>query len=602
MEVTVQPDSTRLDRLLQRSRTDQYPLVFVVPGSGQVARYAIEGGAQFLMVLNAGIYRTAGVSSLCSFLPYGNANDQTDELLTTQIVPRATGVPLVAGVMAGDPTMPLEKRFDRLAELGVEGITNWPAVGMVDGSFRQILADSGLTVEAEVEMLQRAKTRGFVTFGFALNAADAAEMSRTGADAMVLNVGWTHESHDIHEKSDRIEHAAVKINSMLEAIWATDADPVCLFFGGAVLLPEDSSLLYQRTRVHGFGGGSSFERIPVAKVIISNVREFRSVPRSRDNTGGPAGFGKMVGNSPVMNKMYRLIERVAPFDVNVCIEGESGVGKELIANQIHRLSGRNSQPFITLNCGAIPDTLLESEFFGHEKGSFTGAIHRRLGKFELADRGTLFLDEVAELSPKAQVSLLRVLQQKEITRVGGEKALSVDPRIITATHQNLAKLVENGKFRDDLYFRLAMIFLQAPPLRMHLQDIPVLIDFILLELCMNYGREVIGVSRNFMARLMQHTWPGNVRELKHVLGRAILLEDGPILQGDDFTPQMDHLLQLAKKPFHTTIQPVTQNTDGHLIQKALEVSGGNKSQAARLLGISRKTLYAKLKRNETVLH
>lgn len=597
----MRPDTSRLSTLLQRSRVDQYPLIFVVPGSGQVARYAIEGGAQFLMVLNAGVYRTTGVSSLCSFLPYGNANEQTDALLTSQIVPRSTGVPLVAGVMASDPTMPLEKRFDRLVELGVEGITNWPAVGLVDGSFRQILAEGGLTVEAEVEMLERAKQRGFTTFGFALNDDDAAKMAQTCADAMVLNIGWTHESHDIHEKSDRIEHAAVKINSMLEAIWSSGADPICLFFGGAVLLPEDSSLLYQRTKVHGFGGGSSFERIPVAKVIISNVRKFRSVSKTYDNKNRPPDFGKMVGNSPPMSKMYRLIERVAPFDVNVCIEGESGVGKELIANQIHRLSSRSSQPFITLNCGAIPDTLLESEFFGHEKGSFTGAIHRRLGKFELADRGTLFLDEVAELSPKAQVSLLRVLQQKEITRVGGEKAISVDPRIITATHQNLGNLVENGKFRDDLYFRLAMISLHAPSLRMRLQDIPALVDCILSELGPNYNRVIVGVSRNFMSRLMQHSWPGNVRELKHVLGRAILLEDGQVLHGDDFTPEMDHLLQLSKKPFHQALRSAADETDTNLIFKALEVSGGNKSQAAKLLGISRKTLYAKIKKNQRVV-
>jgi DNA-binding NtrC family response regulator/predicted TIM-barrel enzyme len=595
----MRPGTKRLSQLLQKSRTDSYPLVFVVPGSGQVARYAIEGGAQFLMVLNAGTYRTAGVSSLCAFLPYGNANDQTEELLISQIMPRSSSVPLVAGVMATDPVVPLAKRFDRLTQLGVEGVTNWPAVGLVDGSFRQMLTESGFTVDAEVEMLHRAKQRGFVTFGFALNSEEAARMAQTGADAMVLNVGWTHESQDIYEKSDRIEYAAVKINSMLKAIWESGADPVCLFFGGAVLLPEDSSLLYQRTNVHGFGGGSSFERIPVAKVIISNVRKFRSVPKSRDHGNRPAGLGKMVGASPVMNKMYRLIERVAPFDVNVCIEGESGVGKELIANQIHRLSTRNSQPFITLNCGAIPDTLLESEFFGHEKGSFTGAINRRLGKFELADRGTLFLDEVAELSPKAQVSLLRVLQQKEITRVGGEKAISVDPRIITATHQNLNNLVNNGKFRDDLYYRLAMISLQAPPLRVRLQDIPALVDYFLSELGTEYNREIIGVSRSFMSRLTQHTWPGNVRELKHVLARAILLEDGPILQGDDFIPEMElHQLKLPEKPLLNVVQLSTDNTNHQLIIKALAVTGGNKSKAARLLGISRKTLYARIKKTE----
>ena len=593
----MRPDTTRLDRLLQQTRIEQYPLVFVVPGSGQIARYAIEGGAQFLMVLNAGIYRTAGVSSLCSFLPYGNANDQTMDLLTTQIMPRSVQVPLVAGVMATDPVVSLEERFDRLAELGVEGITNWPAVELVDGSFRQILAEEGFTVEAEVEMLAMAKKRGFVTFGFTLNAEEAVKMAKTGADVMVLNVGWTHESHDIYEKADRIEHATVKINTMLEAIWDSGADPICLFFGGAILLPEDSALLYQRTRVHGFGGGSSFERIPIAKLIINNVRKFRSVPKMKDSTASSLGLGKMVGASPPMTKMYRLIKRVAPFDVNVCIEGESGVGKELIANQIHGLSTRRSQPFITLNCGAIPDTLIESEFFGHEKGSFTGAVSRRLGKFELAERGTLFLDEVAELSPKAQVSLLRVLQQKEITRVGGEEAISVDARIITATHQDLKQLIQEGKFRADLYFRLTVVSLQAPPLRLRLNDIPAFVDCFLSELGALFQRKVIGVSHNFMSRLMQHAWPGNVRELKHVLSRAILLEDDQILQGEDFVPEMDfHLFKLSQAP-QSNLAHSVGDTDQSLVINAMKVAGGNKSQAARMLGISRKTLYVKLKKN-----
>ncbi len=586
----MRPDTKQLKSLLQRSRVEHYPLVFVVPGSGQVARYAIEGGAQFLMVLNAGIYRTAGVSSLGSFLPFGNANEQTADLLSTQILPRSKEVPLVAGVMAADPVNPLEKYLDRLAELGVSGITNWPAVGLVDGTFRKILAEQGLTIEAEVDMLRKAKERGFVTFGFSLNAEDAVSMAGTGADAMILNVGWTHELQNIHEKSDRIEHAAVRINTMLDAVRDSGADPVCLFFGGAVLLPEDSALLYQRTRVHGFGGGSSFERIPVAKLIVNNVRKFRSVPKIKDSNSSFPGLGKLVGASPTMTKMYRLIERVAPFDVSVCIEGESGVGKELIANQIHRLSTRSSQPFITLNCGAIPDTLLESEFFGHEKGSFTGAVSRRLGKFELADRGTLFLDEVAELSSKAQVSLLRVLQQKEITRIGSEKALSVDPRIITATHQNLKLLVQQGKFRDDLYFRLAVIALQVPPLRSRIQDIPALVDFCLSELGNQLGRKVIGVSHNFMSRLMQHAWPGNVRELKHVLCRAILLEDGPILHGEDFIPEFGKDFD-----YDTGERQTSVDANKKLILNALKTSGGNKSQAAKLLGISRKTLYARLK-------
>ena len=585
-----------LRAILARAKRNRFPLVFVIPGSGQIARYAIEGGVQFLMVLNAGLYRMAGVSSMGSFMPFGNANDQTEYLLRTQIMPRVRNVPLISGLMPNDPVKPVAKRLDTLAELGIAGVTNWPAVGITDGTFRQAMAQEGYTIEAEIEMLQEAGERGFVTFGFVFNADEAAQVAASKVDALVLNMGWTHETHDIFEKADRIEHAAVKINRMLEAVRATGAEPVCLFFGGAVLLPEDSAVLYQRTRIHGYGGGSSFERIPVAKLIVENVRKFRAVPRRTDQSSSLGGLGSLVGASPPMTRLYRLIERVAPFDVSVCIEGESGVGKELVATQLHRLSHRSSQPFITLNCGAIPDTLLESEFFGQEKGAFTGAVSRRLGKFELADRGTLFLDEVAELSPKAQVSLLRVLQQKEISRVGAEKAITVDPRIIAATHQDLKSLVELGRFRADLFFRLNMITLKVPPLRQRPQDIPALVNSFLADLGPQFEREVIGVSQGFMGRLMKHSWPGNVRELKHVLCRAILLEDGPILDGEDFVPDLSGRPgdpPVATGPAQARAATVAEGT---LLLNALKATGGNKSKAAEILGISRKTLYARLKR------
>ena len=548
------------------------------------------------MVLNAGLYRMAGVSSLGSFMPFGNANDQTEELLRTQILPRVHEAPLVSGLMPNDPTVPIDVRFNRLAELGIAGIINWPTAGFIDGRLGEALVEEGFTLQAEIEMLKEAKQRGFVTFAMALSEDDSAAFAALGTDVLVLNVGWTHETHDIFEKADRVQHAVVRVNRMLKAINSTGANPICLFFGGAVLLPEDSAVLYQRTNIHGYGGGSSFERIPIAKVISDSVRKFRSIPRKGDMTGAHEGLGEIVGASPVMNKLYRLIEKVAPHDVSVCIEGESGVGKELVASQLHALSKRSSQPFITLNCGAIPDTLRESEFFGHEKGAFTGAVNRRLGKFELADRGTLFLDEVAELSPKAQVSILRVLQQKEISRVGGEKAIAVDPRIIAATHQNLKQLVDQGRFRADLYYRLSTITLYVPPLRQHPHDIPALVNVFLSELNTQFNRKVIGVSQEFMGRLMKNSWPGNVRELRHVLCRAILLEDGPILRGEDFIPDIaDQAEKNTASPILAKLEAMSTR-EANLLVNALKSTAGNKSRAARLLGISRKTLYARLKR------
>ncbi|MCP4397860.1 MAG: AAA domain-containing protein, partial [bacterium] len=500
-------------------------------------------------------------------------------------------------VMTNDPALSLDSRLKRLKDLGIAGVTNWPAVGFTDGTFRSVLEGEGLTVEAEIEMLIQARKAGFVTFGFALTANDAAAMAQAGVDALVLNVGWTHATHDIFEKSDRLQHASVKINEMIDAVQVTGANSIFLFFGGAVTLPEDSIELYRRTQVHGYGGGSSFERIPIARLLTNTVRQFRSIPRYTEPSSAGESMGELVGSSPIMQRLYRLIERVAPYDVSVCIEGESGAGKELVAMQLHRLSYRDTQPFITLNCGAIPDTLLESEFFGHEKGAFTGAVAKRLGKFELADRGTLFLDEVAELSPKAQVSLLRVLQQREISRVGGEKSIPLDVRIITATHRNFKALVEQDRFRADLYFRLNMITLDVPPLRARVNDIPLLVKNFINELAPQFEKTVLGVTPDFLDRLIKHAWPGNVRELKHILCRAILLEDGPILEGDDFAPLTAS--QPSQTPLtHTVLAPAqpTIEAESNALLNALQLSGGNKSKASRLLGISRKTLYARLKK------
>ena len=529
----IQP-AEELRGLLNRTRHSRFPLIFVVPGSGQIARYAIEGGAHFIMVLNAGLYRATGVSSLASFLPFGNANDQTDDLLCKQIIPRAKSTPIVAGLMANDPVVPFERRLKRMKDLGIAGVANWPAVGFIDGRFRTAMAEEGFSIESEIAMLSAARSMGFITFGYALSEKDAAAMAESGVDCLVLNLGWTQEAHDIFQKGDRIQRAVVQVNEMIRAVELTGRSPIYLFFGGSITLPEDSSELYRRTKVHGFGGGSSFERIPVERLIINSVKQFCAVPRHSDMPLVETTSAELVGTSPIMMQLKHLIKKIASYDVSVCIQGETGVGKELVALELHRSSHRASQPFITLNCGAMPDTLIEAELFGHEKGAFTGATDRRLGKFELADKGTLFLDEVAELSPKAQVSLLRVLQQKEISRIGGEKAISVDVRIVAATHSDLNQLVSQGKFRADLYFRLNQMTLEVPPLRFHPEDTPLLVDKFLSEFGIQFGKNCLGVTPDFISRLMTYGWPGNIRELKHVLCRSILLEDDPVLSGKYF--------------------------------------------------------------------
>ncbi len=235
-------------------------------------------------------------------------------------------------------------------------------------------------------------------------------------------------------------------------------------------------------------------------------------------------FGDFVGNSKKMKDVYNVIERIAPSDVTILVRGETGTGKELVASAIHKRSKRKDGPFIKLNCAAIPDTLLESELFGHEKGSFTDAKERRKGRFELADGGTLFLDEVGDISASAQVKLLRVLQEREFERVGGSKTVKVNVRLIAATNRNLEKMVKEGKFRDDLYYRLNVIPIDLPPLRERGEDIKLLVNFFLEKAKKNHKRDV-KILDDAMEKLMQYPWPGNVRELENTLERVVLIGD-----------------------------------------------------------------------------
>src|SRR5690606_5508432 len=248
--------------------------------------------------------------------------------------------------------------------------------------------------------------------------------------------------------------------------------------------------------------------------------------------------------------------------------------------QIHALSPRKKNPFITVNCGAIPDTLIESEFFGYEKGAFTGAVYQKPGKFELADKGTLFLDEIADLSLHAQAALLRVIQQGEVVRLGGQKPISVDVRIVCASNQNLAKLVQENKFRVDLYFRLSAIVIKLPPLRDRKNDIPLLVANQLDKLSLKFDKKFVGTTAAFMERLKAHSWPGNVRELEQAITRHAIIEEKPVLEGS--ATKMPDLIET------TTTGPFNKSRAARI---ALDEARQNKTKAAASLGISRKTLY-----------
>ena len=303
----------------------------------------------------------------------------------------------------------------------------------------------------------------------------------------------------------------------------------------------------------------------------------------------------IIGKSPSMIRLLETTSKAAASDATVLITGESGTGKEMIAGAIHFNSTRENHPFIKLNCAAISEGLLESELFGHERGAFTGAVRRREGRFSQAHRGTLFLDEISEMSMAMQAKLLRVIQEKEFTRVGGEEVLTVDVRIITATNRDLLAEVQQGNFREDLYYRLNVINLKVPPLRERREDIPLLAEHFLKMFSAKNDKAIKGFTPQAMDRLIRYRWPGNVREMMNAVESAVVLSDSEYISESDLS------LLHAELPSLEAVAPVSadlslEEVEKTTILKTLEISGGNKSEAARKLGITRATLHKKLKK------
>lgn len=309
----------------------------------------------------------------------------------------------------------------------------------------------------------------------------------------------------------------------------------------------------------------------------------------------------IISKSHKMQQIFDLISTIADTRSTVLIQGESGTGKELIARAIHYSSNRAHHPFVSVSCAALVETLLESELFGHEKGAFTDARTLKRGKFELADGGSLFLDEIGEISPKLQLNLLRVLQEREFHRVGGEEPIRVDVRVIAATNKNLEQAVREGSFREDLYYRLNVISIHLPPLRERKEDIPLLVDHFVEKFNIESGKRVKGVSEEVLQILIEHDWPGNVRELENVIERAVIINRGGIILPEDLPPYLSGRSALSGVQESLVQQACAgqltlQEVEKAHIQNILQETGWNIARTARILGIDRSTLYAKIRR------
>jgi two-component system response regulator AtoC len=338
------------------------------------------------------------------------------------------------------------------------------------------------------------------------------------------------------------------------------------------------------------------------QVVVARALERRSLAKQVQalQAGQPTGFEDLLGETAVFKRVLEVARRAAPTDLTVLIEGESGTGKEVIAQAIHRQSARKDGPFVAVNCAAIPEGLLESELFGHERGAFTGAVRSKPGRFELARGGTLFLDEIGDMPLPMQAKILRALQEREIDRVGGTRPISVDVRVIAATHQDLDKHVGEGKFRSDLFYRLQGVRLRLPPLRERIEDLPHLVSHFLKQAQQRLNRTAASVSTEALRHLWAYGWPGNVRELQHVLEGALLLSDGvitpehlppTILRGAAAPEQAPASLEQSG-----SLDAALEESERRLILEALRKTQGVQARAAKLLGITEQSLWYRVKK------
>jgi DNA-binding NtrC family response regulator len=453
-----------------------------------------------------------------------------------------------------------------------------------------LVVDDELIIRKSIEEILRASRYSVCTVG---SLADAEkQLGRNTFDLILLDVKLPDgEGTDLLDRLSRQEEKPLII--MMSGYGTIESAVACMRSGAFDFLLKPFSLNQ-------------------VEVLVKKAENYRQVLKVNEYLNHEiVGSRSLIGTSAPMTYVKQIIRKVGPTEATVLICGEHGTGKELIANEIYKASGRATAPYIKVNCAAVSENLIESEFFGHEKGSFTGATERREGRFELAHGGTLLLDEISEVSPRVQAKLLRVLQEREFERVGGTKTIKVDVRVLATTNRDLKKAVASGEFRQDLYYRLNVVPITVPPLRDRGEDILMLADNMLQISCRNYGIKLPGFSPAAREAMMQHDWPGNVRELQNTIERAVIMAEegraiepgtlglihaenaGEIRSGADFTaPQVwsgDHSMAYSAEGF----KPLDVIEREH-IMRALEETHGNRTQAATLLGISIRTLRNKL--------
>lgn len=435
-----------------------------------------------------------------------------------------------------------------------------------------------------IGMAESLRRDGYQVFEFACGPDALNHLNENSAELLITDLKM--EPMDGIQLLEKGKAAHPEMEALLVSAYGSVQDAVkAMQLGASDFLTKPFSPDELRVRVRKI-----FQKIENDR-LINHLRD-QNLYLEQEVSGQ---YENIIGNTPEMKTIFNLIDRVAGEDSSVLIEGESGTGKELVARAIHKKSNRSGQPFIRVNCGALNDNLLESELFGHEKGAFTGAIRQKKGRFELADKGTLFLDEIGDISATMQVKLLRALQEKEFERVGGEKTLKVDVRIITATNQSLKELIRKGSFREDLFYRLSVIPIRLPALRERKDDIPKLIEYFINKLNQQ-KQQIKSVSSEAVELLKDYPWPGNIRELENLIERLHIICPENSIPGSLAAQFLGKSDLMQNNHDHLPLEDALYHFEKQMIIQAMEKAKGVKNQAAKLLGIGTSSLYYKLEK------
>jgi DNA-binding NtrC family response regulator/predicted TIM-barrel enzyme len=585
--------------------TDPSFIIGAAIGTGMIANAAERGGADFLLALNAGRVRVMGAPSIACMLPIHDANEFVESFAVAEIVGRVS-IPVVFGVSAFDPRLDLHALIERIAGHGFSGVANFPTSIHLDPLVQESLARVGLGFQREVELLRIAQRRGLAAVAYVRTADQAALMAELGVDVICLNFGWNSGGRMGLPSPLSLEDAAASATEIFQLVRRRHPKALCVVEGGPIDTPENAASVCASSRADGYIGGSTIDRLPLEAAVAGATSEYKSVnvlsrrlEAIQDAVLGQGRRYGLIGRSPPLRKVVHLIDRFAATDMTILIQGPNGAGKELVAQALHGGSRRSARPMVAVNCAAIPRDLLESELFGYQKGAFTGAVKTHIGRFEQADGGTLFLDEIGDLELQLQGKLLRVLEAGVVDRLGAQQPRRINVRILCATNRDLAQMVAQGTFREDLYYRLNKMEIRVPSLAERIEDIPLLVEHFLQMAVPAVNENVRSVDGPVLRALMAHSWPGNIRELRNVLERAAILCDGDRIRLDQLPGFIEQGRGRPRAEAGASPAPGNAGSEPQSerdwILEALRRHRFRRGATAEALGISRKTLYNKLR-------